>query len=144
MISFRKSKVHCCKNCHFLTKTVRDNVGDSFLFSWNIDERSKLELKEHYSASCYKGIWDTGIDSRLNSRMKDILLENRRDSCFFIEAQKGMSFQAATELHKIRSENRQLKRSYRYTQIALWLSAIGLILGLILEIFGGMIHNRPG
>lgn len=144
MISFRKSKVHCCKNCHFLTKTVRDNIGDSFLFSWNIDERSKLELKEHYSASCYKGIWDTGIDPRLNSRMKDILLENRRDSCFFIEAQKGMSFQAATELHKIRSENRQLKRSYRYTQIALWLSAIGLILGLILEIFGEMIHNRPG
>ena len=144
MISFRKSKVHCCKNCHFLTKTGRDNIADSFLFSWNIDERSKLELEEHYSASCYKGIWDTGIDPRLNSRMKDILLENRRDSCFFIEAQKGMSFQAATELHKIRSENRQLKRSYRYTQIALWLSAIGLILGLILEIFDRVIRDGPG
>ena len=135
MIPFKKSNVHCCKNCHFLTKEVRDdNVGKPYLFSWKNHERSKLELEEHYSASCYKGIWDTGIDPRLNSRMKDILLENRRDSCFFIEAQEGMSFEAATKLHKRRSENRQQKRSYRYTQIGLWLSAIGLILGLILKI----------
>lgn len=144
MISFRKSKVHCCKNCHFLTQTVRDNAGKTYRFSWDIQERSKLGLEEHYSASCYKGIWDTGIDPRLNSRMKDILLENRRDRCFFIETQEGMSFQAATELHKIRSENRQLKRSYRYTQIALWLSAIGLILGLILEIFDRVIRDGSG
>ena len=135
MISFRKSKVHCCKNCHFLTKTNRDIVGNTYRFSWNIHERSEFELEKCYSASCYKGIWDTGIDPHLNSRIKDILLENRKHSCFFIETHEGMSFQAAAELHKIRSENRQLKRSYRYTQIALWLSAIGLILGLILEIF---------
>ena len=50
-----------------------------------------------------------------------------------------MSFQAAYELFQIRNDNRQLKRSYRYTQIGLWIAAVSVFANLVvklLEIWG--------
>ena len=121
---------NCCKNCHFLAKESVNNAGDRYLFSWDTQERSALRVKEYYATKCAQGIWDTGIDPRLNSRLPEILQEQRRDDCFFIETHEGMSFQAARELHKIRN----MKKSYRYTQIGLWIAAIGLILNLLYSI----------
>ena len=46
-----------------------------------------------------------------------------------------MSFPAALELHKIRNENRNLKRSYRYTQIGLWIAAISLLMNFLYSVF---------
>ena len=85
-------------------------------------------------AECAKGIWSTRIDPHLNSSLKEVLFQDRRDHCFFIEANKGMSFEAASELHRLRNDNRQLKQSYRYTQIGLWIAATGVVASVIMRV----------
>lgn len=119
----------CCKNCHFLTKTTPSPGRNRF--SWDANEREELEVPEHYTSECRKGIWSTGIDPHLNSRLSEILLEDRKDNCFYIEYHPGMSFGAAEELHRIRNDNRQLKKSYRYTQAGLWIAAISVVITAI-------------
>lgn len=47
-----------------------------------------------------------------------------------------MLFDAASELQRVRSANRELKQSYRYTQIGLWLAAAGLIANAIISLIG--------
>ena len=89
---------------------------------------------DHYSAECAKGIWSTRIDPHLNSSLNDLLFQDRKDRCFFIEAHKGMSFEAASELHRLRNDNRQLKQSYRYTQIGLWIAATGVVASVIMRV----------
>ncbi len=121
---------HCCKNCHFLAKVQIWRTGEERSFSWSEEERSNSRLShEELSAECYRGVWSTRIDPHL--KLKDILLKPRKDDCFFIETHKGMSFQAASELHRLRNDNRQLKRSYLYTQIALWIAALSLLANVV-------------
>ena len=71
----------------------------------------------------------------MEESLNRILLENRKDNCFYIETHDGMSFEAASELHRLRNDNRQLKRSYRYTQIGLWVAAGSLLANFLMEIF---------
>lgn len=122
-----KNVKHCCNNCHFLNKSPNiDRAGEANL-TWNKEDRAKLNVQDHYTASCWRGIWDTRIDQRLNSQFPVLLTRDRRDECFFIEHYPGMSYDAATELHRIRNDNRQLKKSYKYTQIALWIAVAGVV-----------------
>ena len=128
------SKRHCCKNCHFLAKDVVNEAGFRSSSSWNKDERDKLRVAELWAAKCHIGVWDTGVDPALNSRLPETLLEDRRDKCFFIEMHEGMLFDAARELHKLRNDNRQLKRSFRYTQWALGISAVAIVANVVVNI----------
>ena len=127
---------HCCKNCHFLAKVHVGRTGEERTHTWGEEERSNLRLRieEDHRAACRKGIWDTGVDPHLNSSLKDILLEDRKDNCFFIEAHKGMLFDTANELLRLRNDNRQLRRSYRYTQVGLWIAAAGLTANVLLQL----------
>ncbi len=88
---------HCCKNCHFLNKTFRNEGGFEGQFAWSKEDRDNLGVKDHYAASCWRGIWDTGIDPGLNSQLPDILARDRRDECFFVEHHPGMSYPQSTE-----------------------------------------------
>ena len=73
-----KTQKNCCKNCHFLSKKTA--WPDYHSFSWDDKEREELEIPEHYTAAeCYKGIWSTGIDPHLGSKLKEILLIDRKD-----------------------------------------------------------------
>ena len=45
-----------------------------------------------------------------------------------------MSNEGARALHKLRNDNAQLRKSYRYTQIALWIAAASLLANLIYNI----------
>ena len=134
MTIIRKSPSNCCKNCHFLAQTHIDCDGHQHRGSWGKEERDNYHLPDHFSAECAKGIWSTRIDPRLEKSLKRILLENRKDDCFFIKTHDGMSFEAASELHRIRNGNRQLKRRYRYTKIGLWIAALGLSAKMVMEI----------
>ena len=127
---------HCCRNCHFLAKDHIGPTGDVRTFSWDEEERtnSSLGIKEDHRAKCYRGVWNTGIDPTLNSNLKEVLSENRKESCFFIEVHPGMSFESAYELFRIRNENRQLKQSYRYTQIGLWIAATGVVANVVMNV----------
>ena len=46
-----------------------------------------------------------------------------------------MSFQAAYELFRIRNDNRQLRRSYKYTQYGLLIAALGLVANVVMKLF---------
>ena len=124
----------CCKFYHFLAKYLRINTGETYKFSWDAKERSNLTIKGRYAAECYKGVWSTGVDPKLNTQLTEILSKDRSGECFFIEAHEGMLFPAADELFRIRHDNRQLRISYRYTQIALGVAAVGIIANFIYQV----------
>jgi len=75
-----------CRNCHFLIKTCEQHP-----VPWNENEREKGVIQDHHAASCYMGVWDTGIEPGLNAKLNEIINENREDSCFFIENYPGMN-----------------------------------------------------
>ena len=102
----RDSTSHCCKNCHFLAKCALTEGGQEHKWTWDAKERSDLKVKEHYGVECAKGIWSAGIDPEINSRLEEELLKERNE-CFFLEydeANKSMTFDAATELLQLRGE----------------------------------------
>lgn len=153
---------HCCRNCHFLAREYpadsprhRDDVslvGDkpkSRRRSWTKEERETGQMKHEAIASpmCHKGIWDAGINPELNSKLEEIIDKNRKNDCFFIEYSAGMSFDGATELHRIRYENRNLKRSLIIAVIGLYISAGAALLNFIgfenFEKFLKMITDQP-
>ena len=105
-------------------------------------------------AHCYKGMWPSEDDpdfvdeledhvEQLDSQDLDIdeidelsdpefLLKKRISvdnghKCFFIKYQKGVSFETAFELWKIRNENRQLKWAHWATVAGLGIAAIGAV-----------------
>ena len=124
-----------CKDCHFLTKTIHYAMGGKFPNSWDDRERSSFQISNDYTASCWKGIWDTGVDPSINDRLKDVLSEDRRHDCFFIKYHEGMLFSTADELARIQRDNRQLKRNYTFTQIGLWIAAIAVVVQVAYNIF---------
>ena len=109
------STKNCCRDCHFLAKYTNSEDGQTYKWTWNAKERSDLQIKDHYGAECVKGIWSAGIDPEINSRLEEELLKDRKDECFFFEfdeATKSMTFDAATELLRLRGEE-----SHRIQQI---------------------------
>lgn len=125
--------MNCCRNCHFLAKSHVGPGGAVPRLTWNDKERSNCHIADHYSAECARGVWSTGVDPNLSSRLAKIIALDRKDDCFYIEYRKGMLFQAAIELHRLRYDNRNLKKSYRYTQIGLWVAALSLLATLVLD-----------
>ena len=67
----------CCQNCHFLAKATVAASGPIHRWSWNEQERIDLHLKRGEAAQCAQGVWDTGVDPHLNSRLSEILLKQR-------------------------------------------------------------------
>lgn len=130
-----------CRNCHFLSKEYRDNNGQSFVFSLTIDEREKVILKpdevvaSRYSLSCHMGVWDEGVSGTMKDRDSIINTIRRDCSCFFYPYHPAMLFDAARELQKRDSENKQLKKSNFYTRIGLWVAAGALVLNGLVELF---------
>jgi len=66
-------KKECCRNCHFLAKSTRAFNPKGSVFSWTIKDREngKLDDKD-YTAECYRGVWDTGIEPSLNTKLPDL------------------------------------------------------------------------
>lgn len=69
---------------------------------------------------------------RAKSREGD---QPRGDSCFFTPERPSMSVEAAKMLYDREAANRELKRSYRYTQIGLWIAAIALVVSALSSLF---------
>ena len=125
---------HSCRNCHFLAKTNRSENGEVHVLAWNTADRNSGKVKKHYSASCFLGVWDSGIEPSISERLNELLDENRKGFCFFMKAHPGMSFEAAKVLQERSVENLHLKRTNLYTQIGLWIAAIALVANLILAL----------
>ena len=117
----------CCLNCHFLTKSYPGPQGTPARFSWNEQERDNLRVDNHYAAECAQGVWDTGIDPHLNERLPEILKKPRRNTCFFIRMQPGMSYQAAEKLLNLKS----LRKGEWRANVALIVSGLALLGSLL-------------
>ena len=130
---------HCCKNCHFLTRLhvfeEEENLKTSFV-TWDEDERKSFSpLKDSLLVFCKKGIWYSPSGSRNLPQLESDLTRDRKDDCYFVEYVEKMGFDAADELQRRRYETRQFKRGFRYTQIGLWIAALGLFANLAYQVF---------
>lgn len=133
-----KKRTNACISCHFLSKYfVHEKSEHVSHFTWTQEERDTIQISEHFTAECFRGIWSVGIEPGLNTELEELVNENRRNDCFYVKFRKGMSYQGATELHRIRNDNRQLRKSYRYTQWGLAIAAIGLIANALVQLYLG-------
>lgn len=128
---------HCCRNCHFLVKG-RPDYEDNFKTLWDKEDRRKGQIKEKKTLLpfCSRGVWQTDgvpklLPKQVETKLRKIIDKNRKDDCFFIEYSEGMSFDGAAELHHIRYENRQLKRSLTIAVWGLYISAFAALLNFI-------------
>ncbi len=131
---------HCCRNCHFLVKGDPHYYTSGDKESWDEGEREAGQIENKLMAVpfCYRGVWhmlpgQNTASKKGEAKLREIIDKNRKDDCFFIEYHEGMTFPTAEELHRTRSENRQLKRSYRYTLWGLIIAGIGLVTGAVFQ-----------
>ena len=128
----KKQQEHCCRRCHFLTREDASS-GQRFKFTWTKEEREKGQVKhkERFTPMCWLGIWDTGADPTLNTKLEEILDQNRKNKCFFIEHSEGMLFDGADKLRRMRYENQNLKRSLVIATWGLGIAAVAALLNFI-------------
>ena len=135
-----------CRNCHFLSMSYIVNASSrrERFVSWGTEERNSGNIDHWHeydmevNACCQRGVWHTGHDistfdflgtvspvgkKEIKSKLKDELDINRKDDCFFVPYYVGMSFDGAKELHRIRYETQNLKRSLNLAVTGLWISA---------------------
>lgn len=121
-------------HCHFLQRRDRLESGQEHHSLWEDNEIENRKLKEKGNLArvpiCSQGVWDGGIDISLGNddkRLKHVVEKNRKDTCFFIERDRLMNNDAAFRLWERSSENRALKKSYKYTLIALFITGTGTL-----------------
>ena len=131
-----------CRNCHFLAKECREEVtGRAHSFPLSESERKLVQsdpahaVNQRYSLNCHLGVWDEGLSQPPGGRDVTINETPRGHSCFFFPYNPAMLFPAAKELQKRQEENRQLKKSYLYTQIGLWIAVMALIANVVIAYF---------
>lgn len=124
-----------CLNCHFFSKEYREeNTGRVLSFVLNAKERESFKAdpvgfdRGWYSLKCYMGVWDEGASPVAKSEDKILFAQDRGNNCFFLSYRESMLFPAAIELQRRNETNRQLKTSYKYTIIGLWIAGIGLLI----------------
>ena len=71
------------------------------------------------------------MEPDLKSHLKEVLTQDRKDRCFFIEVHEGMSNKGARALHKLRRDDAQLKKSFRHARIGLRIAGISLFFSFI-------------
>ena len=121
-----------CRHCHFLNKTYYNYQGPQGSSSWGQEDRNNLGVKDlgplsGFIISCWRGVWDEGVDPSVRERLPGVLTKNRRGKCFFVEYQKGMTYEGAENLFHERQQNANKRRS----NAAIAISAGALLASLI-------------
>lgn len=143
-----------CRDCHFLVWYQRRHGGDGMSVSsnpddwwitssWNADERAKGQPRGAgtLASACWRGIWDRR--SNLGVKLEDQLDKDRGDTCFFFKWQdNGLHLKVASELQRRESENRHLKRGYRYTQMGLWIAATAIAVSALFQVLNFFFNSN--
>ena len=117
-----------CRDCHFLVKSRYVQDGSGYIM--NAKERADPTiLGKDWKPECFKGVWSSFGAPPFN--LQDELSKPRKEECFFIEWRPGMSFNGATELHRLWYDNRQMKKSQRLSQRALWIATASLVVATL-------------
>lgn len=147
---WRENNMNRCRDCHFLAREIRDVSGLPYKNSLQKKERDRakagevdfFENKERSSLQCYMGVWDEGVKPGKGDRLERVN-KTKRDNCFFYPYDEGMMFSAAKELQKREQENKQLKRTNKFSTVGLWIAAFGLIAGLVFNIYDRITEKPP-
>ena len=127
----------CCRNCHFFTKRVLTPFGEETQ-SLSTEERNTLDLSRsgglnpHFQ--CAQGIWCYARGTE--ERFGEYVDRPRGESCFYTRVKPGMSVDAAKMLQDRDTAIGELKRSYRLTQIGLWIAAAALVVSALSGVIG--------
>ena len=139
---------HCCRNCHFMAIDMNARRTQP----WDKARRESLVPDNPVTApkpdaGCYRGVWrslflprDDNGNIEIES-FRNKLLKDRRESCFFVEYQEGMDWNAANDLQHLEYENRHLKKNYRNTLLGLFIAGFGLVFSAIFEILNFLFKN---
>ncbi|MDE2845569.1 MAG: hypothetical protein OXO51_02550 [Gemmatimonadota bacterium] len=118
-----------CKDCHFLSRDLGGGRNP-----WTQEERENQQTEQYDAKSeCAKGIWGYSANHP-KEKIQEYITTDMKDSCFYIRFDPDkyeMSFDAASELHRIHYENRHLWWGYVLTIIALFISAGALLYNVI-------------
>ena len=139
-----------CRDCHFLARDYRGVSGETWKQTVTKEERDKAEageidffkLKDQASLNCHMGVWDEGVKPGSDDRLERVN-KTKRYNCFFYPYDEGMLFDAAKVLQKREQENRQLKRTNKFSTIGLWIAAIGLISGFLFNVYDRYTDDPP-
>jgi len=126
--------VNRCVSCHFLAFIERTGEYRRYI-PWNEIDDSYLDVKDKYLIGCERGVWMTRTSEEIENRVHEEINKNRNETCYFFMRQHDMDFNTAYDLWKIRNDNRQLKRSYKYTRWALWIATAGIIMNVLVSLF---------
>ncbi len=136
-----------CLNCHFFSKEHHEeNTGRALSFALKAKDRESFKTdplgydRGWYSLKCHMGVWDEGVSPVAASEDKILFSQDRGNDCFFIPYRESMLFPAAIELQNRNETNRQLKTSYKYTIIGLWIAGIGLLLNGLVALYEAIKH----
>ena len=122
-----------CVNCHFLMQQ-----GNGHKFEVTLQDRESIRKKDYssfdnVSLGCYFGVWDEGHNFARERRHEVMVATNRKDFCFYWSYRPGMFFPAAEVLQKREADNRESSRDRLLTIIGLWIAAIALAVGVVIE-----------
>ena len=126
-----------CANCHFFSKMTLLKNNERLCDTINNKERDALIKKDEKPRThtdsiltCYKGVWDEGIDKIDN--FSEFIINKKRNNCFFYPYQNNMLFKAADELQKRQQESSRMLKSNLYTRLGLWIASGALLLNAII------------
>ena len=102
-------------------------------------DRENPNKKLDHLSGCHREVWFdfTMLENNRTVSLEPFrrtLLKNRKESCYFVQYQEGMTFKAANDLQRLQYETRNLRRSYRFTLIGLFIAAGGLAINAAFEI----------
>ena len=130
----------CCRNCHFCTKLVLTPFGEETQ-PLSTEERNTLDLSRSSGLNphfqCAQGIWCYAHGTE--ERFGEFVDRLRGESCFYTRVKPGVSVDAAKMLQDREAAIGELKRSYRFTQIGLWIAAAALVVSAVSGAIGLLI-----
>ena len=145
-------KKRCCRNCHFFAMRYFASLQPALTSVRPLTPNERATLpseKNRQWLTCAQEVW--GIEKVGNEQLETIVDKARGEACFFRSVQEGMSFEAAKVLQERESQNRELKRSNRYTKTALAIATLGLIASVVSNCTGpdgisagGAVEARQG
>ena len=129
----------CCLSCHFLLK--RSYVGpEDHAFSVTCGERRKLAegtdpgevFGNERNMECSKHVWDyANLHIDLRRHIRELLQQDRGESCFFYPFAEGMFLPAAVELERRAADRREAERDRALTRGAFWVAFAALVVSIL-------------
>lgn len=155
------AKRHCCKNCHFLRKTIDHDSPLGHWYqsvSWNQEERNSsypLLNETDYPASihsveCHNGYWsyrndDIQSNFKLHKKkLRNIIYKRRKNMCSYVEYVKGINMNRAEEMAQREIANSQIRANVA-ASIRSWIAICISIAAAVTSILAslGLIGSPP-